>query len=154
TITASDNRGGSTTQSFDLPVVPANTNQPPVITSRPRGAIRVGSLYQYAIQATDPNNDPLTYRLATAPVGMAVDVNGLVTWTPTTAQLGANSVNLQVDDNHGGVVGQLFSVVVSTQFTNEPPTITSTPKFAGVVDQLYVYNVTGTDPDNDPLSWD
>ena len=152
-VTASDNRGAATTQSFDLLVVAANTNQPPTITSRPRGSIRVGTLYQYAIQATDPNNDPLTYQLVTAPAGMTVDTSGLVSWTPSIAQLGTNAVNLQVSDGHGGIVGQQFSVMVLTQFTNQPPNITSTPRFAGTVGQLYAYNLVGTDPGNDPLVW-
>jgi RHS repeat-associated protein len=152
-ISASDNLGATTTQSFDLPVVAANTNQPPTIASRPRASIRVGNLYQYAVHATDPNSDPLIYRLVTAPSGMRLDTAGLVTWTPSLTQLGTNSVELQVDDGQGGIVGQRFSVVVLVQLANQAPNITSTPKTAGIMGQLYAYDLLGIDLDNDPLAW-
>ena len=53
-ITASDDRGGSTTQSFDLPTVATASDDPPKITSNPRGSIKLGNTYRYQVIATDP----------------------------------------------------------------------------------------------------
>ncbi len=152
-ITASDGRGASTAQSFDLPVVATAPNGAPAITSAPRFSIRIGDTYLYQVVATDPNGDPLTYTLDTAPAGMAINATGLVSWTPTATQLGANAVTVRVADGRGGFATQGFTVQVVTQATNHAPTITSAPPAVATVGRLYAYNLTGTDPDGDPLLW-
>jgi RHS repeat-associated protein len=153
-ITASDNRGGSTTQSFDLPVVATAQNDPPQIKSTPRGSIRLGSTYLYQVVASDPNGDPITFSMPTSPVGMIVDpTTGLVSWKPTADQLGANPVQVRVDDDRGGYVTQTFSINVVSQSINHPPSITSNPPQAATVGKLYAYDLQGSDPDNDSLVW-
>jgi hypothetical protein len=46
------------------------SNAPPVISSRPPTVAYANEQYLYAVRATDPENDPLTFELATAPAGM------------------------------------------------------------------------------------
>ena len=48
--------------------------------------------YEYQVVATDPDNDPLTYSLPTAPSGMQVSASGRVTWTPAANQAGGHDV--------------------------------------------------------------
>ena len=56
-------------------------------------------LYLYAPRATDPDGDPLSFRLATGPTGMTIDATtGVVQWTPTAAQTGQYPVRIVVDD--------------------------------------------------------
>jgi RHS repeat-associated protein len=152
-ITVSDGRGGSTTQSFDLPVVATAPDDPPSITSTPRTNIRLGDTYQYAVLASDPNGDPLTFSLPTAPGGMTIDPAGLVTWQPTSAQFGSNQVQVRVDDGRGGFATQTFTINVVSLTTNHPPSIISTPPLAATVGRQYAYNLVGSDPDGDPLQW-
>ncbi len=151
-ITASDGRA-STTQAFDLPVVASATNDPPQITSTPRGSIRLGGTYFYQIEAFDPNGDPLGYGLNVYPAGMEVDQNGLVRWVPEPDQLGPNPVEIVVSDGRGGLATQGWSINVVEQDTNRPPTIVSTPPLSGTVGRLYAYDAKATDPDGDPLTW-
>lgn len=80
-VTADDGKGAATTQIFDLPVVATSPNQPPSITSVPRGTIRVGDPYRYQVVATDSNSDPLTHSLPTAPAGMTL-AGGPIHWVP------------------------------------------------------------------------
>src|SRR5262249_3734637 len=134
-------------------VVASATNHPPQILSTPRAAIAIGGRYAYQVEAIDPDSDPLTFTLTTAPAGMTIDADGLVTWQPTGAELGANPVVLSVDDGRGGVVSQSFSVDVVSQLTDQPPAIVSTPTLAATVGRLYAYDATATDPENDPLMW-
>ena len=69
---------------YDL-VFLGKLNQPPAITSVPVVDAIAGRTYSYAATATDPDGDPLTFSLTTAPSAMQVDpASGQVTWSPTT----------------------------------------------------------------------
>ena len=146
-------RGSRTSLSFEINVLGNAPNGAPVITSTPRTSIRLSSNYLYQIVASDPNNDPLQYTLDTSPAGMTVDGNGLVTWQPDSSQLGDHAVRLQANDGRGGSVVQDFIVRVVTIDTNQSPAITSNPPRAATVGHAYVYNLTGDDPEGDPLIW-
>src|SRR5262249_49206928 len=68
--------------------------------------------YTYKVDALDPDNDPLTYSLTTAPAGMTIDRNtGLITWTPTYS-LDPVSVTVRVEDGRGGFDTQSFAINV------------------------------------------
>jgi Putative Ig domain len=107
------------------------------------------------IAATDPNADPLTYSLINPPAGMSVNTQGLLTWTPTAAQLGQSAVQIQVSDGRGGVTTQQFGldVVSAGSIVNHSPEITSTPTFTTNLGKTYSYQPVGTDSDNDTLIW-
>jgi RHS repeat-associated protein len=152
-ITVKSDRGGATTQTVPVQVVASAANDPPRILSTPRAVIAIGGRYAYQVQAIDPDFDPLTFTLTTAPAGMTVDASGLVTWQPTGAELGANPVVLTVDDGRGGSVSQSFSVDVVSQLTDQPPSIVSTPPLAATVGRMYAYDARATDPENDPVMW-
>lgn len=56
-------------------------NNPPVITSIPVNEVYEGESYIYAVAATDPDGDELTYSLEQAPSGMSIDPQtGLIAW--------------------------------------------------------------------------
>jgi len=143
-------------QSYSLTVTSGGTEHAPVINSTPRTSIEVGQLYLYVLQATDQDNDPLTYSLTTKPTGMgfATGAVNVVTWTPTASQIGNNSVTVQVSDGRsGGTVTQSFTITVYDTLVNHAPTITSIPPFLATVGQVYAYNAAATDPDNDSIAW-
>jgi hypothetical protein len=75
-----------------------------------------GSPYTYQVQATDPDNDTLTYSLTQAPAGMTIDpVTGRIEWTPSGAQSGRYYATVKVEDGRCGEVTQSFSVYVYSQ---------------------------------------
>lgn len=57
----------------------------------------------FMASAVDMDNDPLTWSLADAPAGMAVDSFGNVTWTPPTGSAGVYQVKVRVTDAHGNL---------------------------------------------------
>ena len=86
-------------------------DNPPTITSTPPATARFGSTYLYQVIATDPDADALTYSLPTEPAGMSIDPGtGLVSWKPTAGELGANLVEVRVDDGRGGYATQTYSI--------------------------------------------
>ena len=153
TIQVSDGRSGVDSQSFTLLVVAAQANQAPVIHSTAPTTVGLGHGYWYAVKASDPDGDPLSYLLATAPAGMTIDASGMVRWTPNPDQFGPNAVTVRVQDGRGGVTDQPFTVNVVSQPVNQPPSITSDPLMAATLGHQYAYDALGVDPDGSPLVW-
>jgi RHS repeat-associated protein len=152
TVRVTDTFGAFTTQRFTVTV--RGVEAPPLIISTPPTQAAVGQAYAYQVIASDVDGDPLTYSLVAPPTGMTIDPNaGLIQWTPLSAQLGNNSVTLQVDDGQGGIAQQTYTVVVSSTPLNPPPSITSTPPLAATVGALYQYQVQAHDPDGETLHY-
>ena len=86
----------------------------PTITTTPSTAGRVGSLYQYDVDASDPNvGDVLTYSLVAAPTGATIDpASGLVTFFPDGNQLGLHPFTARVTDIDGLFDEQNFTLDV------------------------------------------
>jgi len=153
-FTVSDGRFASdpATVAIDLSAV----NDPPVITSTAGLQAVEGVSYRYDVQALDPDAlDKLTYSLPTAPANMKIDFEtGLITWTPTDAQLGDNDVTVRVDDTGGLFATQSFTITVDplqNPPTNDPPT--ALPQAAATIEETPVETVlSGIDIDGDPLT--
>lgn len=122
-ITAVDNFGSQVTTMFQIIVnAITSSNNDPQITSTPITQVQVNTLYQYNVDATDIDNDQLTYSLSVSPVGMAINSNsGLITWTPT--QVETVNVLVIVNDGNNGVDSQSYTITVT-----EDPVTPPTPK--------------------------
>jgi RHS repeat-associated protein len=153
TVQVSDGRGGQDTQSYMLLVVADTGDRAPVINSPPDTSVALGHNYFYAVQATDPDGDPLAYDLPTAPAGMTIDAGGVIRWTPAADQFGPNDVTVRVQDGRGGEATQSFTVNVTSQPNSQPPRITSAPPLAATLGHGYAYDATGVDADGSPLVW-
>ena len=55
-------------------------NRPPVINSTPTTTATVDVPYTYAVVASDPDGDVLTYSLSGAPTGMTISSSGVISW--------------------------------------------------------------------------
>ena len=92
---------------------PEPENQLPIITSTPITTATVGFVYSYDVQATDPDGDTLIYTLSVAPSGMNIDYpTGIISWSPSSLQLGDNKVVVRVFDGTSSVT-QSFIITVS-----------------------------------------
>lgn len=134
---------------FGFPATMPTLNTPPHITSTPpSGNIHVTQAYSYTGMATDVETpNMLTWSLASGPAGMTVTAAGVLSWTPTTAQVGDTTAVIQVCD--GGspkrCAGQLISFSVAAPGA---PIITSTPPTSAPVGQPYAYQLVAQDPQN------
>ena len=145
TARVTDSGGLFDTQTYTLDV--ANTNDPPTITSSPVTSASEDVLYTYDVDATDPDaGDTLTHALDVAPLGMAIDpATGVVSWTPTSTDIGDNSVTVRVTDAAGLFDTQAFTLSVAD--VNDPPSITSIALTSATENTPYSYDVDATDPD-------
>lgn len=152
TVEVADGRDGLATQQFQIAV--RTTNIAPNITSVPPTEAAVNEPYVYPVRAVDPEGDPLTFALTSAPSGMTIDAEtGLIQWRPGADQLGLHEVAVQVADDQGAAVTQIFGIVVFEIASNAPPTITSLPPFKAAPGLVYAYQVEADDPDGDALTY-
>ncbi|SOB76055.1 PKD domain-containing protein [Marinobacter sp. LV10R510-11A] len=149
-IRVMDGNGGGTSQSFMLEV--SSSNAAPSIVSSSLSPAVVGEVYQYAVVATDPEGQPLTYTLVSAPGGMTINEStGHVEWLPSKGQVGSHPVAIRVEDSAGASVTQSFTLTVVEK--NTAPVIESNPPTSGLVDEPYLHTFQASDEDGDSLSW-
>jgi len=147
TIVAIDNFGGEGTQSFVVTVL--GIGVPPLVTSRPPTEGVVGVTYTYALAVGAAAGDSLTYSLPVFPAGMTIDpISGIISWTPSGAQLGPQEVEVRVA-NARGSASQGFEIVVTAGVANRPPQITTLPPSLGAVGALFSYDVNVFDPEGE-----
>jgi len=89
-------------------------NHPPQITTSHVLNVTVGDSYNYDVDASDSDNDTLTYSLSAFPTDMSINKDtGLISWTPAAGQTGPQSVTVNVSDGKGGSDSQSFTVTVA-----------------------------------------
>lgn len=152
TLQTTDQFGASTLQQFIITVTkPAN--RPPVISSSPVVEALTEIPYQYDVIAADPDQDLLSYRLLTAPTGMAIDSNGQIRWVPGREDVGDHQISVMVSDPAGESAQQQFAVTVKS--SNRPPMFTSQPNMLEIgYGETWQYLAKATDPDNEQLSFE
>jgi len=91
------------------------SNNEPLITSTPITTASVGLTYTYNVNATDTDEDILTYTLISSPPDMLINSStGLISWTPT--EEGDYSVTVKVSDGKSTDT-QTFAIMVSVEAT-------------------------------------
>ncbi len=148
---------------YDL-VVLGRPNKPPRFTSAPIVEVEASSgvvgEYQYSGAAYDENGHELRYTLVSGPAEMTVDAGtGEVTWDPSATDAGTHNVALLVEDLDaaGSPLGtsdiQQFVLTVTAEVHNRAPRFDSDPVLEAYVGIPYVYQVAGSDPDHDAISF-
>jgi PGF-pre-PGF domain-containing protein len=90
---------GNLTDSQTFIVTVENVNDAPNITSTPITTAKVHRLYQYQVDAYDPDNDTISYSLLVKPRRMIINRNtGLILWFPLRRDIGKHDVVVQASD--------------------------------------------------------
>jgi Calcium-binding EGF domain len=100
-IRATDSRGAVTTQTRLVQMLTIDPS-PPMVSSQPaRHAVFVGEQFSYRprVWTRDPNA-AVSIAVSVGPAGLSADA-GLVSWTPSAAQLGSHEVSLLVTTPFG-----------------------------------------------------
>lgn len=109
TITPTDGLADGTIYQSDTLVVP---NAPPRLLSQPPAQFEARE-YRYQVTATDPDSDPLVYRLEQAPAGMTINpATGMVTWPLAGVRPGDYAMKIVVTDSEGAEAYQEFSLAL------------------------------------------
>jgi len=90
-------------------------NGAPHFTSTPPAEFQ-DTGFRYQAEATDPDNDPLTYRLEDAPAGMQIDEStGLILWEFPPGTAGSWKFQIIAEDPDGMQGRQEFSLTLAKQ---------------------------------------
>jgi RHS repeat-associated protein len=117
----------------------AIANHPPVILSNTIANGSAGVAYRYALQASDPDGDMLTYGIVSGPSGLKIDAAGVVTWAAPLE--GVYSVTLRVDDGKA-FTDQSYELVVGKGGLLLDLSLSINPKVANAGDIVTVSVVT------------
>jgi RHS repeat-associated protein len=149
TVQVIDSEGAQATQKFIVQVGTTPINHAPEITSTPGLLADLGNPYRYQVQATDPDHNPLTYQLISAPQGMSIDpLTGLTQWLNPIA--GTYQVVVSALDNGGLGAAQGFTL---TAKANGLPVIQSTPAITATPGVEYKYDLQAKDPEGEALTY-
>jgi hypothetical protein len=123
TVTASDGKGGSVSDTFILTV--ANTNDDPLVIApfaNQSAVVNVPFNLDVNNAFSDPDvGDTLTYFVTGLPAGLALDGNtGLISGNPS--QLGTQTVTITASDGKGGIANASFDVTI---VSNTSPVVTN-----------------------------
>jgi hypothetical protein len=140
---------------FGIPNPPPPPNHPPVAACAANPtSVYAGSGDSSAIHvnATDPDNDPLTYSYTAT--GGAVDGTGPdARWNSTGLSAGTYTVNVKVDDGRGATATCSTDIAVQPK-PNQPPTIScSTDRSPIMPGERTGITSVASDPDGDPLTY-
>ncbi len=105
-------------QSFDglesgttTPVVLVTDTTPLAFAGEPPASVTVGGAYVFDAGVDEVEAGQVTYRLETRPAGMTIAPDtGVVTWSPSAAQAGLNSVAIVATDRAGNESVQAFTI--------------------------------------------
>jgi outer membrane protein OmpA-like peptidoglycan-associated protein len=140
---------------FGIPTPPPPPNHPPVAAcSVSPASVYAGSGDSVAVHvnASDPDNDPLTYSYTAT--GGAVEGTGPEgRWNSAGAGVGSYTVTVKVDDGKGGTASCAADIKVEEK-PNHPPTATLSVERSPILPgERTGVTCNGSDPDNDPLTY-
>ncbi|MGI2219637.1 putative Ig domain-containing protein, partial [Shewanella baltica] len=144
-LRVTDTDGLTADQSFSITVT--NVNDAPTISSTAITAATQDAAYSYTFAASDTDvGDVLTFSAVTKPSWLSFNAaTGLLSGTPSNADVGAHPVLLRVTDTDGLTADQSFSITVTN--VNDAPTISSTAITAATQDAAYSYTFAAADTD-------
>ena len=91
------------------------SNSAPLIVSSPPNKM-VGNIYTYEVRANDPDNDPITFTLMSAPKGMEINKEaGLIRWEIQKDDKGKHTVEVEVSDDSGAKSRQRYMLEVDVR---------------------------------------
>jgi len=128
-------------------------NAAPAFTAAlPDTTITEGQTLAFTFAAQDPEAQPLTYRLDTAPDGATLDAaSGAFAFTPTFDQAGLYTIGVEVSD---GVKTVASRVALTVTNTNRPPAFDAVFEAPTVAEgSTYTFTLAATDPDGDTVTF-
>lgn len=139
--------GDGTAHSFDLQFVGAHDSG--LLYGSIPATIWTG--YRYDVDAIDPDDDPVSYRLIGETHGAEFDpVTGLLKWAPTTA--GQYDFLVEASDGRGGYDTQPWTVTVTTTTAdNTKPDLVNPGTLTFQADRTHRVVLSAKDPQNEPL---
>jgi hypothetical protein len=106
------------------------------------------------VNATDPDGDSLTYSVTNLPVGAVFDAVGrMFVWSTDLGQAGSYDVTFSVSDGSLSDSETISISVDEVPIGNQSPVLSSIGSKLGVENSSMIFNLSGSDPDQDSLTY-
>ncbi|MEE9398483.1 MAG: putative Ig domain-containing protein [Methylococcales bacterium] len=129
------------------------TNTAPQITQPISQNSREGDSIQLTIQASDADEDSLTYSASGLPTGLSINSNsGLISGVLASGSVGTYNVSVSVSDGQASD-GATISWIVTAVASNQPPEVMSVVDQSNQEGDTPNLGIDATDPDGDVLSY-
>ncbi|MBM3250043.1 MAG: tandem-95 repeat protein, partial [Candidatus Omnitrophica bacterium] len=145
------NSKGDSDYSNTASATTVRANNPPVLNAIGSKSVNENQLLQFAVSATDPDNDTLTYSATGLPSGASFNSSTKTfAWTPGYTQAGTYQVTFTVSD---GMLTDSEAVTITVANVNRAPELAAIGNKSITAGQLLQFTVSATDPDNDTLTY-
>ncbi|GAX59620.1 hypothetical protein SCALIN_C04_0108 [Candidatus Scalindua japonica] len=142
----SEQSSATSATTFSLP------NNPPVLSPVGNKSVNEAQALSFAISATDPDGDDLSYTANNLPSGASFNENtNTLDWTPTYNQAGTfTNINFQVSD---GKDVDSESITFTVCNVNRSPVLDPISDITVIEGATVTLSPTATDPDGDSLTF-
>jgi RHS repeat-associated protein len=134
-----------------------STNQPPVLSSIGNQTIRAGELLRVTTSVSDADvpAQALSFSLVgTAPQGVSIGAStGVLTWTPTAAQIGQSSITVRVQDSGVPFLSDEKTFTITVAGANRAPVLAPIAPLTVFPGGHLEAPFTATDPDGDRVQF-
>ena len=153
-FTVTDNGTPPTSDSETVTITVGNVNRPPVLSPIGSRSIDEAQTLTFALTATDPDGDSLSYSAGNLPTGASFNpTTRTFTWTPGYGAAGNYSVLFTVTDNGTPPTSDSETVTITVGNVNRPPVLSPIGSRSIGEAQTLTFALTATDPDGDSLSY-
>lgn len=128
----------------------SNVNRAPVLDPIGDKMTDENQTLQFAVSATDPDGDALSYSASNLPAGAAFNpATGIFSWTPSYGQAG-NYTNVEFTATDNGSPMQLDTklITITVNDINRPPVFTAIGSQEVPENQPLTFTISATDPDS------
>jgi hypothetical protein len=125
-------------------------NQPPVLTNPGNKTGVPGQIMNFSLAAVDPDSNALSYHMLNAPPGATLS-GSRFGWIPTGTEAGTYTVTFYVVDNGTPALSDSETVTITIIRTNNPPVLQSPGNKMVNENQLLLFTLSATDPNNDSI---
>jgi len=143
---------GTATDSEDITITVNNVNRPPVLIAIGNKSINEGETLSFAVSASDPDGDSLTYSASNLPQGASFDsATKTFSWTPAYDQAGIyHNLHFEVTD---GSLSASEDITITVNNVNRAPLLESIGNKSISLNETLTFTVNATDPDADLLTY-
>jgi hypothetical protein len=154
-ITVSSGAASASLPAFTITVSAQPVDGPPTISGNPTPSVTAGSAYSFTPTASDPQGHAVTFSVRNLPSWATFHAaTGQLAGTPGAANVGTFA-NITISVSNGTSTAALpaFTITVSAQAVDGPPTISGTPATSVKVRAAYSFTPTASDPQGHALTF-
>lgn len=129
-------------------------NQQPVLEAVGNQIADEGQLFELVINATDPDNNTLTYQATNLPTGATFNpITRTFSWTPTFNQSGNyENIEFTVSDNGSPMELDVELIIITVGDINRAPELLSPGSQQVQENHILNFTIAASDPDNDTIT--